>query len=130
MNALVVEDDFTNRIVLQGFLSRYGECHTVVDGFEALEAVNIARADGSPYTLICMDLVMPGMNGSETVRRLRAVEESRGVFSGSGVKIIMTTAVTDTREVFKSFNALCDAYLTKPIDTALLLNHLEKFQIV
>lgn len=130
MKALIVEDDFTSRIVLQGFLSRYGECHTVNDGFQAIEAFNIARSGGLPYELICMDIMMPGMDGTETVRLLRASEESTGVFSGKGAKIIMTTSVTSMRTVINSFSSLCDAYLTKPIDTAMLLGHLQTFELV
>jgi two-component system chemotaxis response regulator CheY len=130
MKTLIVEDDFTNRILLQAFLSRYGECHMAVDGFEALEAFNLACSDELPYNLICMDIMMPGMNGKEAVRRLRAVEESRGVRPGGAVKIIMTTGLTDTKDVFESFRALCDAYVTKPIDTARMLEHLNTFQLV
>jgi two-component system chemotaxis response regulator CheY len=130
MKTLIVEDDFTSRIVLQGFLSRYGECHTVNDGFQAIEAFNLARSGGLPYELICMDIMMPGMDGTETVRLLRAAEEASGIFSVKAVKIIMTTSVTSMRAVVKSFHSLCDAYLTKPIDTAMLLGHLQTFHLV
>lgn len=130
MKTLIVEDDLTNRIILQGFLSRYGECQTVTDGFQAMEAFNLARSSGLPYNLICMDIMMPGIDGTETVRRLRAIEESYGVFSDKGVKIIMTTSLTNLKQVTKSFNALCDAYLTKPVDAALLLGHLQTFHLV
>ncbi len=129
MKTLIVEDDFTSRLFLQTFLSRYGECHIAVNGKEAVAAYRIAIDQGSPYDLICMDIMMPEMDGQEAVKQVRALEEARGVLSHHGVKIIMTTAVTDMKEVMHSFQELCDAYLFKPIDTAKLLSELKSFQL-
>ena len=130
MKTLIVEDDFTSRLLLQTFLSRYGECHLAVNGKEAVEAFRMALDNGSPYNLICMDILMPEMDGTEAVKQVRGLEEARGILSTYGVKIIMTTAVSDMKEVIRSFEGLCDAYLIKPIDTAELLRHLESFRLV
>ncbi len=130
MKALIVEDDFTSRVYLQTVLSRYGDCHIAVNGKEAVEAFRMAAGNGSPYDLICMDILMPEMDGQEAVKHVRAIEEARGVFSTHGVKIVMTTAVNDMKEVFRSFEELCDAYLVKPIDTAELLHRLRSFRLI
>ncbi len=130
MKTLIVEDDFTSRLFMQTFLSRYGECHIAVNGKEAVEAFRIAADQGSAYDLICMDIMMPEMDGQEAVKQVRAQEEARGILSHHGVKIIMTTAVTDLKEVMQSFRELCDGYLFKPIDTAKLLRELNSFQLV
>ena len=124
MKTLIVEDDFTSRLFLQTFLSRYGECHIAVNGVEAVEAFRAAAGNGSSYDLICMDIMMPEMDGQEALGQIRALEEARGVRPPHGVKIVMTTALKEMKEVFRSFNALCDAYLAKPIDTAELLARL------
>jgi two-component system, chemotaxis family, chemotaxis protein CheY len=130
MRTLIVEDGFTNRVFLQTFLSRFGECHIAVNGKEAVQAVRQALGEGAPYDLICMDILMPEMNGQEAVKEVRALEEARGIPSQEAVKIIMTTAVTDIQQVMKSFRELCDAYLFKPIDTARLLGELKAFGLV
>jgi len=130
MKTLIVEDDFTSRLFLQTFLSRYGDCHMAVNGKEAVEAFRLATENGSPYHLICMDIMMPEMDGQEAVRQVRALEEARGVLSPHGAKIVMTTAVNEMKEVFRSFQALCDAYLVKPIDTAELLSQLKSFRLI
>ena len=80
MKTLIVEDELTSRIFLQTFLSRHGECHVAVNGREAVEAFRMAAANGSPYDLICMDIMMPGMDGQEAVKQVRALEEAQGVF--------------------------------------------------
>ena len=130
LKTLVVEDDFTSRLLLQTFLARYGECHVAVDGKEAVKAFQIASDHGSPYNLVCMDILLPTMNGTEAVKQIRKLQESRGIPSARAAKIIMTTGVSDMNEVFRSFDQSCDAYLFKPIDTAKLLKELEIFGLL
>ena len=130
MKTLIVEDDFTSRLVLQTFLSRYGECHIAVNGWEAVEAFRSALESGEPYALICMDIMMPEMDGRNAVKEVRALEEAQGIHSTSGVKIIMTTAVDDVKEVMGCFSELCDAYLVKPIALSELLKQVRSYRLV
>src|ERR1039457_5462592 len=130
MRTLIVEDDFTSRLLLQSFLAHYGECHIAVNGKEAVAAFRAALESGRPYDLICMDIMMPEMDGQTAAREIRALEEAGGTLSTEGVKIIMTTALDDVKNVVQSFKSLCDAYLFKPIDTGKLLAHLREFDLV
>jgi two-component system chemotaxis response regulator CheY len=130
MKTLIVEDDFTARLVLQKFLSLYGECHIAVNGREGVDAFRIALESGASYDLVCMDILLPVMNGEEAVREIRSLEESRGIFSSAGAKIVMTTAVDDVKDVIRSFQHLCDAYLIKPIHLSDLLKQLRSFGLV
>ena len=130
MRTLIVEDDFTSRLLLQSLLSRYGECHIAVNGREAVDAFRRAWESGQPYDLICMDIMMPEMDGQSAVREIRACEEARGMLSTQGVKIIMTTALDDVKNVVESFKLLCDAYVFKPIDTGNLLDHLRFLRLI
>lgn len=130
LRILLAEDDFACRLLLQTFLSRYGECHVAVNGTEAVEAFRAAMEHKQPYELICMDIMMPEMDGREAVGRIRAIEEASGILSTCGVKVIMTTTVEDVKEVISCFQELCDAYLMKPIDLADLLNQMKRFQLI
>jgi two-component system chemotaxis response regulator CheY len=130
MKTLIVEDDFTSRLVLQTFLSRYGECHVAVNGWEAVEAFRSAVESGQRYDLICMDIMLPEMNGRDAVKQVRKLEATQSTPADSAVKIIMTTAVDDIKEVMSCFSELCDAYLVKPIDLSQLLNQVRSYQLV
>jgi chemotaxis protein histidine kinase CheA len=129
LRVLLAEDDFTSRLLLQTFLCGYGECHIAVNGKEAVEAFRSASERGQRYDLICMDIMMPVMDGREAVRHVRALERSHGILS-AGVKIIMTTTVHDIKEVIRCFQELCDAYLMKPIDLAELLSQMKSYKLV
>ncbi len=130
MRTLIVEDDFTSRLLLQAFLSRYGECHVAINGKEAVEAFRLAQKNETRYDLICMDIMMPEMDGQAAVLAIRSLEEAAGILSTSGAKIIMVTALDDVKNVVTSFKGLCDAYVFKPVDTAQLLDQLTGLQLV
>lgn len=129
MKTLIVEDDFTNRLLLQRFLSRYGECHIAVNGKEAVEAFRESEESGQPYHLICMDIMMPVMNGQDALRQIRAIEDQKTA-PNFGVKVIMTTALKDLKSVREAYHNLCDAYMVKPLDLGQLLGHLQTFRLV
>jgi len=130
MRTLIVEDDLTSRLLLQTILSRYGECHVAINGKEAVEAFRLSQQEGKRYDLICMDIMMPEMDGQAALREIRALEEGAGILSSSGAKIIMVTALDDVKNVVSSFQSLCDAYVFKPVDTTQLLNHLKSLALV
>lgn len=124
MKTLIVEDDFVSRLLLQEILKDYGPAHVAVNGREAVEAFQAAWDQGEPYDLVCLDIMMPEMDGHEALKELRRLETDRGVLSTSGVKIVMTTALGDPKNVMQSFRELCDAYVVKPIHKGQLLEKL------
>lgn len=130
VRTLVVEDDFTCRLFLQAFLSRYGECHAVVNGQEAVDAFRMSQQTGNSYDLICIDIMMPEMDGQTALKHIRELEEADGTLSSSGTKIIMITALDDPKNVFASFKSLCDAYIFKPVDSTRLLQELKSLALV
>jgi two-component system chemotaxis response regulator CheY len=130
MKTLIVEDDFTSRLLMQELLKGFGMAHVVVDGQEAVKAVSEALVANGHYNLICLDIMMPGMDGHQTLKKIREMEEERGIFSSDGAKIIMTTALEDIQNKISAFSGLCDGYLTKPIHKEQLLSELRKLKLI
>jgi two-component system chemotaxis response regulator CheY len=130
MKTLIVEDDFTSRLLLQEFLKSYGPTHVAVNGREAVDAVRAALEAGERYSLICLDIMMPLVDGHEALRQIRSLEDAQGILSTHGAKIIMTTALGNVSNISKAYSALCDAYLVKPIDRKQLLQELSNLGLI
>jgi len=130
MKTLIAEDDFTSRLIMQEILKVYGPCHIAVNGQEAVEAVRVALEAGEPYSLICLDVMMPELDGQAALRQIRAQEEAKGILSSNGSVIVMTTALNDVKNVSAAYGSLCDMYLTKPIQKAKLLDELRKRKLI
>ncbi|MBF0518187.1 MAG: response regulator [Nitrospirae bacterium] len=130
MRILVAEDDFSSRTMLQRFLDGYGEVDVTVNGSEAIDAFSFALEEGEPYDLICLDIMMPEIDGLRVLKSIREKEKSIGITVENEVKIVMTTALDSTKEVFDAFYwSGCNDYLTKPIDLQKLVGILEKYGI-
>ena len=129
MKVLIVEDDFTSRILLQKLLSPYGECHIAVNGKEAVFAFREALEAGHPYDLVCLDIMMPEVDGHAALKEIRSLEEAWDIVSTHGAKIIMTTALGDIKNVAGAYHGLCDGYLVKPIDKAKLIGVLDELKL-
>jgi len=130
MKILIAEDDMISRKFLLKFLSQYGECDVVIDGMEALDAYLISVKETEPYDVICLDIMMPKVDGIKVLKAIRDFEKQRGIIPEKKVKIIMITALADTEHVNKAFELGCDAYATKPIDIDKLIGVMENLDIL
>ncbi|MDH8678843.1 response regulator [Fusibacter bizertensis] len=127
---LIVEDDMVSRKFLNKFLKQYGECDMVVDGLEAIDAYLLSIEDEAPYDLICLDIMMPKIDGVKVLKAIRDLENENNMSSESRAKIIMTTALGDAQIVKTAFDFGCDAYASKPIDIEKFKEVLEKIGII
>lgn len=131
MKTLIVEDDFLTRALLSALLSEYGFCHVAVNGHEAIGAVKRALEEGEPYDLMCLDILMPVMDGHKALLEIRKIEEDWGVKGLDAMKVIMITAVEDFENIIKAFGqGQCEAYLTKPLDRDKLLGHIAELGLI
>ncbi|KQV81138.1 hybrid sensor histidine kinase/response regulator [Rhizobacter sp. Root1221] len=110
---LVVDDSRDNRAVFVEMLGRFG--------FQMLEATGghegLARAQALVPDLILMDVVMPDLSGQEVIARLREVPGLRKV----PIVAVSASATAEIRE--QCLRAGADAFLTKPVDLTILLQH-------
>ena len=127
MKILIAEDELVSRTLLTQMLSPYGICDSAVNGCEALEAVELAYKNNEPYNLICLDIMMPKMNGQEALVKIRDMEEGRGIYGLDRTKVIMTTCLGDAPNILRAFShGQCEAYLTKPVLREKLYGHLRQ----
>lgn len=107
---LVVDDNATNRQVLEETLLHWGMKPTVVEGGPmALEAMEKACKDGSPFALVLTDCMMPEMDGFELAQR---INNTPGLVTST---IIMLTSAGERGDASKCMKLGIAAYLLKPI---------------
>jgi two-component system chemotaxis response regulator CheY len=131
MKALVVEDDFASRKLLQKLLIPYGEVDIAVNGVEAIEAFSKSLEDATPYDLVYMDIMMPEMDGQVALKRIRAIERERDIPHTHETKVIMTTALDDPKNVVEAYyKGGATSYVPKPIDKHMFLHLLKTLGLI
>ncbi len=111
---LIVDDEEICRALLLEMLEPLGACDLACDGEEAAKRFRDALQAGRPYDLVCLDIMMPGLNGHEVLERFRAVENDCGRFGSDRTPVIMTTALADSKHCIQAFRTGCEAYVVKP----------------
>jgi CheY-like chemotaxis protein/HPt (histidine-containing phosphotransfer) domain-containing protein len=110
---LIVDDNRTNRRILEGLLNRWGMVPgTASDGQEALEMYTSAVADGTPYQLVLTDMHMPRMDGFDFVQRLKDLSGS------ASSTIMMLTSGGQHGDAQRCGELGIAAYLLKPVRQA------------
>ncbi len=111
MRVVVIEDSRTQARQIAGVLTREGIEVTICADGEA----GLASCLASPPDLVVSDIVMPGIDGFEVCRRLKAAEATQAV------PVILLTSLADPTDVVRALSAGADNFLTKPYDSAQLI---------
>ncbi len=130
MRILIAEDDYVSRKFLYKFLSTFGECDVTVDGMEAIEVFLSALESGKYYDLVCLDIMMPEVDGVKALKTIRLLEEERDIAKENRTRIIMTTALNDPEGIFRTYELGSEAYAVKPIDTVKLVEVMTKLGLI
>lgn len=127
MRILIVEDDFIGRKILHRMLMDYGDCDIAVDGQEAIRAFDLAWEAGVPYDVMFLDIMMPNMSGHDALKIIREKERERQVSPAREVKVIMTSALDDVKNVTGAFfQGGASGYLVKPLERQKIVEELRK----
>ena len=107
---LVVDDNGSTLDLLSRRLGREGHEVTTCDSGEAA----LKKLEASPYDLVLLDLLMPGLSGIEVLRRMKAQPET------AALPVIIISALDEVDSTVRCIEAGADDYLTKPINPVLL----------
>jgi len=120
MHILIADDDYISRKFIYTVMSKLGKVEVANDGVDAIDAYRTALAQGKPFQLICLDVMMPDKDGTEVLKDIRSIEADLQ-HCVQPAKIIMTTAVDDRDSVMRILGMGCDAYVLKPVNKQALL---------
>jgi signal transduction histidine kinase/CheY-like chemotaxis protein len=111
---LVAEDNEINALLARALLVKLGHRPTMAEsGAAAIESFLAARTAGTPYDCVLMDLHMPGMDGLEATRRIRALEAEH---DSARTPIVALTANVSAEDRDACLDAGMDGFLVKPLD--------------
>ncbi len=128
MRILIIEDDPVSALYMKQTLAEFGETDLAEDGHKGLKAFERALAGNEPYDVLFVDLMMPRMDGHQTLENIRALEESLGLPPQRRVKAIVVTASEDKRHVTRAFfRGEAMAYLNKPVSRDRVAEELHRF---
>lgn len=130
MRILIAEDDFVSRRFLYKLLSPYGECDMTVDGIETVEAFVIAHDIGEPYDIICLDIMMPKVDGLKALKTIREFEIKKRIEEERKCSVIVTSALNETEVDFDALRAGREVFLTKPISAKDIAKAIEELSMV
>lgn len=114
---LIVEDQEDNRKILRDLLTSQG--YQVIEAIDGSTGIQLAR-DHSP-DLILMDIQLPGIDGYEATRQIKADEALHDI------PIIVVTSYALSGDSQKAFAAGCDAYVAKPFSPRQMLSTVQEF---
>lgn len=129
MRILIAEDDYVNRRFLFKFFSQYGDCDMVVNGEEAVKAFILSLEDGEYYDLVCLDIMMPKIDGLKALKMITSIENDGKLADYKISKKFVITALDNAKDVKRAFDIGCEVYVTKPINTEKLIEVMKKLNI-
>ena len=130
VRALVVDDVPANCRVMKALLERYGSADTVMHARDAVAAFQTAWKEEQPYNLICLDIMMPEIDGVKLLEVIRKMESAMNLNEAQRAKVIMVTALDDNKFTGRCRELGACAFLVKPIDSVDLANCLRKTGLV
>ncbi|NFG62807.1 response regulator [Clostridium sp. CMCC3677] len=113
--ALIIDDNKQNCEIIKDLLYTWGYCvYLAFDGFEGFKLARNVKPD-----VILLDVMLPGMNGFETCKKLKENQETQNI------PIIMLTVLNEVEDRMRGFNVGADVFLSKPIVYQELKNRID-----
>ncbi|MBO6163253.1 MAG: response regulator transcription factor [Eubacterium sp.] len=115
MRVLVAEDDVASGKFLSKLLARYGEVTLTTDGIQAVDTFVAAASEKNFFDLVCLDIMMPKIDGYKALASIRDAERKLGIPRISRCKVVMISALDEDFDASYASEDY-DDYICKPID--------------
>lgn len=130
MRILIADDELGNRVLMRQLLKPYGECEVVENGAEAVDLFVLRLEDAKPFDLICLDIMMPILDGMEALKKIRETEQALSIKPEQEVKILVISALDKTPDIYGAFEGGCTDYIIKPITRKKLEVKLKDYKFI
>lgn len=130
MRVLILDDNDGSRKLLTRYLIEHAEISAAKNGIEAVEAFAQAMQTNKRFDLICLDYMMPGIDGIQVLERIRQMERDHHIQRTDRTKVIMVSVVNEDSDVQRAFFSGCDSYIIKPVRRERLLDEIHSFGLI
>ena len=126
-----VANELVNLVLISRQLEEYFECEMAKSGDAALCSFDLAHMLESPYSLICLDIMMPGMDGLQVLKHIREAENALVVPPDQEAKVMIISSDAAHTTILKSFfDCGASSYLTKPINRKKMIQELMTLNLI
>ena len=126
LKTLIIDDHPASIAILKNMLDEVCECFVTTRGQKGIELFEYAYKNGVPFEVVLLDIIMPGLDGIETLKKIRTIEASYRVSSdppGKLARIIMQTSSEDPQDYESShMEGNCSGFINKPYSRGAILD--------
>ncbi len=127
---LIIEDNPVALLLQRSIMGHFGICDSVPEGASGLDLFQLALNEKTPYDIILLDLVLPGMGGADVLKSIRKMEEEHGINGLDRSKVIVSTSTQDSNTLMNLFRAETDAYIIKPLTKDKLEKEMRNLKLI
>lgn len=131
LKVLIVDDEQVNREFLLRTLKPYAQCVAVGTGEAALTEHRSALLASAPFSVVFLDIMLPGIDGLKTLELLRAAEDEHELPDPSRALVIVTTVLDDHKSASRAFmQGNAASFMTKPFQARQIREELAKLGLI
>ncbi len=130
LKILIVDDESVHRTLMRKIVEPYGACDIATNGQTALLLFEEAHDVQAPYDLITLDIMMPIMDGQQTLKMIRRREREMGIPLTQEVTIFMASSMDGDHVLEAFFRGHCTDYIKKPFSAETILSKMQSNRLI
>ncbi|CAK0765010.1 hypothetical protein CCP3SC5AM1_30036 [Gammaproteobacteria bacterium] len=130
LKILIVDDELIHQTLMRKMVDSYGSCDIADNGKIALRMFNDAHNCQIPYDMITLDIMMPIMDGQQTLKMIRRRERELGITPDREVIIFMVSSMDGDHVLDAFFSGHCTDYIKKPYSQETILGKMRSSHLI